>query len=178
MIQVQSQFCIQMLREGYQKGGRESREGTNQTGQQNCSICRKAKSVSIWVNILFGRRAGWLILRDRATATCGSPVFKRTGSSTEGRTPNIGKLGIVATYSLFKRLSWSFQRNSSCIRKVFNKTQHAFEGFSTKVSLFSLDRKKIRFFWQNITYIGSMYKGFCCGRRKPANPCHPGEGLV
>ena len=36
----------------------------------------------------------------------------------------------------------SFQRKSSCFWRAFNESQPAFEGLSTKVSLFSLNRKK------------------------------------
>ena len=70
-------------------------------------------------------------------------LTERSGSSTKGRTPNIrnfvAKLSIVVIYTLFERISQSFELKSSCFHKAFNESHPdpAFVELSTKAILFS-----------------------------------------
>ena len=75
-------------------------------------------------------------------------------------------------------LAKSFQRKSACFWRAFNKSQHVCVCVSplttinclfpsiVKTMLFVTKIHKYNLFWESL-------EGFYCGRRKPANPCHP-----
>ena len=72
---------------------------------------------------------------------CASGAHQKVRIFYERKDPQIryfvAKLSIVAIYALFERPPQSFLRKSSCFGSVFNESQLAFEGLSTKVSLLS-----------------------------------------
>ena len=80
-------------------------------------------------------------LHHRVAEVAQAALTEKSRSSTKGRTPNIryfvAKLSIVAIYALYERPPKSFLRKSSYFESVFNESQLAFEGHSTKVSQIS-----------------------------------------